>query len=218
MLSKQFPHQQIPLEDKQVIFEKHASALRNHQYSEQNKSRGNPIRQAPDISIGDLVHLCNDKSKHHPRDRYIVTSISGHWCQVRKFVGSQLRSNAYKIPMNEVYRVPSPKQVQFNIAETEEDEWECQDNLSSDQENIHQTQTDHTPVPPIEQEIDIPPEISLHPDSSSTADVSEDVAVSDARPPDVRGSIYVQSSEDSAQVLRRSARDRRPKVYEGYQM
>ena len=45
--------------------------------------------------------------------------------------------------------------------------------------------------------MDIPPEISLHPDSSSAADVSEDVAVSDARPPDVRGSIYVQSSEDS---------------------
>ena len=95
----QFSHQQIPLEDKQVIFEKHTSALKNHQYSEQNKSRGNLIRQAPGISIGDLVHLCNDKSKHHPRDRYIVTNTSGHWCQVRKFVGSQLRSNAYKIPM-----------------------------------------------------------------------------------------------------------------------
>ena len=125
----QFSHNQIPLEDKQVIFEKHASALKSHQYSEQNKSRGNPIRQAPSISVGDLVHLCSDKSKHHPRDRYLVTSVSGHWCQVRKFVGSQLRSNAYKIPMTEVYLVPSRKQVQFNIEEAEEDEWEVQDTL-----------------------------------------------------------------------------------------
>ena len=119
--------------------------------------------------------------------------------------------------MNVVHHVPSPKQVQFSIAEAEEDEWECQNIMCSNQENIHQTQTDLTPVPSIEQEIDIPPEISLQPDSSSTADVSEDVAVSDARPTDVRVNIYVQSSEDSAQVLCRSARDRRPEVYEGYQ-
>ena len=80
-----------------------------------------------------------------------------------------------------MYCVPSPNQVQFSIAETKEDEWECQVNLCSDQEPIHLTQTDPTPVPPIEQEVDIPPEITLHPHSASFVDVSEDVAVSDAR-------------------------------------
>ena len=86
----QFSHQQIPLEDKQIIFEKHASALKNHQYSESFKSRNNPTRQNADVAIGDLVHLCSDKSKHHPRERYLVTSIDGNWCLVRKFVGCDL--------------------------------------------------------------------------------------------------------------------------------
>ena len=53
----QSSYRQIPLEDKQLIFEKHASALKNHQYSVHKRSKGNQIRQAPDIRVGDLVHL-----------------------------------------------------------------------------------------------------------------------------------------------------------------
>ena len=41
------------------------------------------------------------------------------------------------------------------------------------------TQTDPVSVPPIEREIDIPREITLHPDSGLVADVVEDVTCSD---------------------------------------
>ena len=97
--------------------------LKNRQYSESCKSRNNPIRENANVTIGDLVHLCSDKSKHHPRERYLLTNIDGNWCRVRKFVGSQLQANLYKVPLNEVYRVPSPK-VHFQPSEQEEAEWE----------------------------------------------------------------------------------------------
>ena len=43
------------------------------------------------INIGDIVYLYVDKSKHQSRPRYLVVSIDGEWCMVRKFVGNTLR-------------------------------------------------------------------------------------------------------------------------------
>ena len=132
--------------------------------------------------------------------------------------------------MTEVYGVPSPKQVQFDIEEAEEDEWECQDSQRSDHEDIHPAdmQTDPVSVPPIEREIDIPREITLHPDSSFVADVAEDVTSGDTSSRDVTSgdtssvecgaSTHDQSSDESVQSLRRSTRKRQPKLYKGFQM
>ena len=63
------------------------------------------MASSPSVAIGDLVHLYCDRNKSRVRDRYLVTSIDGAWCYVRKFVGSQLRSTTYRIKKAECYKV-----------------------------------------------------------------------------------------------------------------
>ena len=57
--------------------------------------------------IGDLVFLISDKDKLHAGNPYLVTSVDGNWCFVKKFVGNQLRANSYKIKCDECYLVPN---------------------------------------------------------------------------------------------------------------
>ena len=37
---------------------------------------------------------------------YLVTSVESDWCNIRKFIGSQLRSTTYRIKRSECYEVP----------------------------------------------------------------------------------------------------------------
>ena len=37
---------------------------------------------------------------------YLVVSVDGLWCNIRKFTGSQLRSTSYRVKLTECYRVP----------------------------------------------------------------------------------------------------------------
>ena len=79
-------------------------------------------------------------------------------------MGSQLRANPYKVPLDEIYRVPSPKQVHFQPSEQEEEEWEnlSVDNGSADFVPPAQAlRLDESAVPPIERNTDIPAEITL---------------------------------------------------------
>ena len=86
----------------------------------------------------------------------------------RKFVGSQLRANPYKIPLNEVYRVPSPRQVRFQLAESEEEEWNESSNINTSPAVAPTAEANPPPekfsVAPIESDLDIPSEITLPPD------------------------------------------------------
>lgn len=41
------------------------------------------------------------------RDRYLVVEVTGSFCKIRKFVGSQLRSTWYCVKTSDCYRVPS---------------------------------------------------------------------------------------------------------------
>ena len=58
------------------------------------------------IQVGDLVYITSDGSKTHARNRYLVVSVDGLWCNVRKFTGSQLRSTSYRVKLSECYCVP----------------------------------------------------------------------------------------------------------------
>ena len=93
----QFTHQQLPMNDDQVIKFRHAARLRNHPYSKHSKAPEE--RRPPDVQIqvGDLVYLHGDRSKLKARDRYLVSAIDGDWCEIRKFSGSQLRAFAYRV-------------------------------------------------------------------------------------------------------------------------
>ena len=64
------------------------------------------MASSPLIAVGYLVYLYCDRNKSRGRNRYLVTSTDGAWCQVTKFVGSQLRSTTFRIRKAEFYKVP----------------------------------------------------------------------------------------------------------------
>ena len=61
----------------------------------------------PQIDVGDLVYLHNDRNKSRARNRYLVVSVEQLWCNIRKFVGSQLRSTSYRVKLSDCYKVPN---------------------------------------------------------------------------------------------------------------
>ena len=88
------------------MLEKHARALKDHEFTERANADNNTIPLTPEISIGDLVHLYSERDKHHPRNRYLVTGVDGLRLQIRKLVGSQLRSLSYKVKLQDIFKVP----------------------------------------------------------------------------------------------------------------
>lgn len=60
----------------------------------------------PSLVIGDLVYLFCDQNKSRGRDRYLVVSVDGAWCQLKKFISSLLRSTSYRVKNIECFKVP----------------------------------------------------------------------------------------------------------------
>jgi len=134
----QFSNKQITVSDEQLINEQHEQRLQNHSFSEKSKHPNlNPPVQS-DATTGDLVYVNSDLSKSKSRDRYLVTSVDGNWLNIRKFVGSQLRKNTYKVKRHEVFKVPYAKQEPYKNT------WHSQ--LSDDEtENISDQTTEASP-------------------------------------------------------------------------
>lgn len=103
----QFSNNQIPLVDQELILTQHDQRITNHPHSEQSKAPRSKLSNSKSIEVGDLVYLYTDRNKTCARDRYLVTSVEGIWCNVKKFVGSQLRKTSYRVKMNECYKVPA---------------------------------------------------------------------------------------------------------------
>ena len=113
----QFTNSQLPISDLHLIREQHSHRIHNHPASEKSKTPSGQRRASPALQVGDLVYITSDGSKTRARDRYLVVSIDGSWCNVRKFAGSQLRSSSYRIKLSECFLVtnnftpppPSPR-------------------------------------------------------------------------------------------------------------
>ena len=103
----QYTHEQIPISDQDIMIKKHHIRSENHAYSEASKHKRGKFRTPSQVCIGDLVYLFSDEDKLHARNRYLVTSVEGNWCFVKKCVGNQLRANSYKVKCDECYLVPN---------------------------------------------------------------------------------------------------------------
>jgi hypothetical protein len=53
------------------------------------------------------VYLYGDRNKSSARDRYLVVSTDSAWCNIRKFVGVQLRRSSYRVRLSDCYKVSS---------------------------------------------------------------------------------------------------------------
>jgi len=84
---------QLLLNDRQLIVEQYKARLANHPASAKSKAHGVKPATCPNIKVGDLVFLRNDKDKTKDHDKYIVASITHDHCLVQKFTHSQFRSD-----------------------------------------------------------------------------------------------------------------------------
>ena len=103
----QYTHEQIPFSDQDILIKKYHIRSENHTPSEISKHKSGKFHKPSRVCVGDLVYVISDKDKLRARNRYLVTSVDGQWCVVKKFVGNQLRANSYKIKCDECYLVPN---------------------------------------------------------------------------------------------------------------
>lgn len=132
----QFTNEQLPISDRKIILQQHQQRLQNHIHSEKSKQHNKIDRRPYDIYVGDLVYLYSDRDKTRARSRYLVISIEGEWCLVKKFAGNQLRTTSYKVKCNECYLVPnqvpakSLSRFQSHVSENEQEDFVHTEELS----------------------------------------------------------------------------------------
>ena len=102
----QFTNEQVPFSDSQMIQAQHDLRTANHSHSARWKAPLAPTAPNAQVEVGELVNLYSDRSKTHARNRYLVSALDDPLCNIRKFVGSQLRNTSYRIKRAECFKVP----------------------------------------------------------------------------------------------------------------
>ena len=161
----QFTNLQLPVSDRMLAIEQYEQRCLNHPHSERTKT---PMKTHPtshNILVGDLVYLYCDQNKFKGRDRYLVVSVDGIWCSIRKFVGIQLRSTSYRVKLSECYKIKQDSSLAYQP--------EYEDNPSDDnpldtsspivpEETMESYESDtSTPIVPEETVPPTPPDIPL---------------------------------------------------------
>ena len=140
------------MNDLDLIMQQNDMKKKNHPYSEISKCPKGTQPPLIDISVGDLVYLYQDKHKHRARDRYLVVSLDGVWCNIRKFTGSQLRQTSYRIKRDECYKVPNT--IKENIFKPPEEHCEMEYNTPSESQCLPNDLTNSSEsIPPQRQQV-----------------------------------------------------------------
>lgn len=209
----QFSNKQLPLADDHIISLQHEQRLSNHPLSERSKAPGQSRRPTPLIDIGDLVYLHSDLNKSRARDRYLVVAIDPPFCNIKKFIGSQLRSSSYHVKLSECFKVPSDLGDPFRASPT------LRKHYSDSDDEDGPTTTTHPPpsLPAIPEAIAAsthPPVVnpqSYSPAPASPVDHTMDDFATQSPCPDPSPVEYAAASAvPSPPALRRSSRTRRP--------
>ena len=103
----QFIHEQLPISDRENLLRQHTLRKLNHTSSGKSKHKSGKTAISYNVDVGDLVYLYSDRDKSRARSRYLLVSIDGEWCFIKKFSGNQLRSSSYKVKRKECYLVPN---------------------------------------------------------------------------------------------------------------
>ena len=102
----QFTSTPLPLDDQKLLEEQHRRRLtynmRHNQVSCKPSSDDLPIPE------GSIVYINTERNKTQSRPRYIVSSQDGPWYQVKKFIGTQLRNQSYRVHRNQLSYIPIP--------------------------------------------------------------------------------------------------------------
>ena len=215
----QFSNHQLPLADDHLIALQHEQHLSNYPDSECSKGPLRNRHPSPLIDVGDLVYLHSDRNKSRARDRYLVVAIDPPFCDIKKFIGSQLRSSSYRPKLTECFKVPS------DLADPLYAPWQCRGQDSDDEDDPD----NHTSPPPSlpdipdaisasAQHLSITPSCVTPPAPAFRADcIMEDTAAQPSCPEDPSLEKALVSADPDPPGLRRSSRTRRrPARFEDY--
>ncbi|CAG2247085.1 unnamed protein product [Mytilus edulis] len=195
----QFSNNQIPLTDQNLIQRQHELRKSNHSYSEISKAPSGALPETPHLEVGDLVYLYNDRNKTCARDRYLVVSTDNSWCNIRKFVGSQLRNTSYRVKRSDCYKVPSL------LNTLRQQDTYSHDNSTSSDEDDNTVKTQSPPKPPdIPNVISIPHSQELEPElfENKPSDLSLPIGENELQ--------HEPDDQVNTDVIRRSTRKRHP--------
>ena len=119
----QFTNDPIETSDSALIEAQLKRRNDSHHPSARSKAAHADRPQEEEIKAGDIVYLRHGKSKHHPRDRFLVTGEDAFgFTEIRKFAGNQLREAAYKVKPSELVKTrQQPTQTRPGPTQTDPD-------------------------------------------------------------------------------------------------
>lgn len=208
----QFSNKQLPLADDHLIARQHEQRLSNHPHSERSKAPLQQRRPTPLIDVGDLVYLHSDRNKSRSRDRYLVVAVEPPFCDIKKFIGSQLRSSSYHVKLSECFKVPSDladplrmPRLRHGVDSDDDDDPESTSHpppsLPDIPDAISASARQPSSTPPR-----VVPPASAFPDDP----IVDDAATQPSRLEVAPSEKAVTSADSSPPNLRRSSRIRRP--------
>ena len=117
---------QLPIDDRELIIQQNLNRQANHPSSEKSKAFGKPRHPKPDIKIGSLVYVYQDRDKTQARPRYLVTSASEEWCKLRRFSKTLIGKEEYDARLEECYKVPHIDDIRLpQLDESDSSDSEC---------------------------------------------------------------------------------------------
>ena len=135
---------EVLIDDKELIQFKQEERKMNHMSSAKYHSRGKTSVDIPDIYVGDLVYILQDREKGRCRERYLVAQIEDSHALLQKFTNCQLRSKQYKVHLSDLIVI---SQINSHSTQSQTDD------DTSDEEEI--TFTLHDDVPEIQSSQDV---------------------------------------------------------------
>lgn len=101
----QYTGQPLPLNEEDVIHQN--MDRKNHNHPQSTKAKGGkPVLQST-FSVGDIVYLRSEGSKHTPRPRYYISDITQSHIEVRKFTDNLISKESKAVKPHDIYAVPA---------------------------------------------------------------------------------------------------------------
>jgi hypothetical protein len=97
---------QLNLSDMSLSDQQLHHRTQNHLASAISKAPKGVPPHSPTFSVGDLVFVKSEGTKHTGRERYIVSSCTQDAVIIKKLVGAQFRAKEYAVQPSEIYLVP----------------------------------------------------------------------------------------------------------------
>ena len=107
----QITGEQLPVDDRCIITDRHFARLHNHPFSAKAKAKVKTYPPETNLSVVDLLMIKSEKDKPKPRDKYLITKLEDQKCYLRKFTTTQFRSKLYEVPLSACFPLSHQEHV-----------------------------------------------------------------------------------------------------------